>query len=309
MIKNRLALASLSAMILASTIIAAPNSSSIKIVINNETTQLTDAAPYIEDGRTIVPIRVVSENLGATVNWNNKTQTFEILANPASTGKKLVIEGTVNEPKVLVNKVEQRLDSSDSVVVTLKNGRTYVPLRFFSEALGYDVNYNSDTKSVYITGTNTAQPEDLGDNVIYNPMVKLNYFITRIPFRVEGMTTFGAEGYKPQAFLGPNGCYLTVSPTSKYEPSDDGFNMKMVITAWNDPNTTPSEYVADINTKTMDAVKKILSMYTVESDRVFKELDFAITDNNDHNGHTVKTSDGRTFKFTGDASAVVVRIK
>ncbi len=309
MIKKRLALASLTAMFLASTIIAAPNSNSIKVVINNETIKLTDAVPYVQDERTIVPIRVISENLGAVVNWDNQSQTFEIHAKPVSSNTNVVIQGTVNEPTVLVNKVEQRLDSSDSVVVTLKNGRTYVPLRFFSETLGYGVNYNSDTRTVHISSTNITQVEDLGDNVIYNPILKPNYLISRIPYRVEEMTTFGAEGYKPQAFLGPNGCYLTVGPTNQYESSDDGFNMKMVITAWNDPNKTPSEYVANINTKTMNAVKKILSMYTVESDRVFEELNFAITDNNDHNGYTVKTSDGRTFKFTGESCAVVVRIK
>ena len=309
MIKKRLALASLTAILLTSSIIAAPNSNSIKIVIDDQAIKLTDAAPYIKDGRTIVPIRVVSENLGANVNWNQKSKTFEINGTHTESGKDVVVKGKVNNPTVLVNGVKKRLDSSDSVVVTLKNYRTYVPLRFFSETLGYDVNYNSDANTVYITSANTKQVEDSGDNVIYNPLLKPHYLISRVPHRVEGMTTFGIESYKPQAFLGPNGCYLTVEPANKYDSSDNGFNMKMIISAWNDPNKTPSEYVNNINTQTMNAVKEILSMYTVESERVFKELDFVITDDEDHNGHTVKTSDGRTFEFTGDSCAVVVKIK
>lgn len=49
----------------------------IKIAVNGKELK-TDSEPFIYEGRTYVPIRVVSEALGAEVDWNNKTKTVEI---------------------------------------------------------------------------------------------------------------------------------------------------------------------------------------------------------------------------------------
>ena len=37
-----------------------------------------DVAPFITNGRTLVPVRAISEALGATVGWNNDTRTVTI---------------------------------------------------------------------------------------------------------------------------------------------------------------------------------------------------------------------------------------
>ena len=37
-----------------------------------------DTAPIIYNNRTLVPVRVISESLGCTVNWDGKTQTVII---------------------------------------------------------------------------------------------------------------------------------------------------------------------------------------------------------------------------------------
>jgi hypothetical protein len=39
---------------------------------------VVDPAPYIVSGRTVVPLRFVSENLGAAVEWESKTQRITI---------------------------------------------------------------------------------------------------------------------------------------------------------------------------------------------------------------------------------------
>ncbi|MDW7678169.1 MAG: copper amine oxidase N-terminal domain-containing protein, partial [Bacillota bacterium] len=38
----------------------------------------TDVTPVIVDGRTLVPLRVISENLGAAIQWNGETRTVDI---------------------------------------------------------------------------------------------------------------------------------------------------------------------------------------------------------------------------------------
>ncbi|MFC7685772.1 copper amine oxidase N-terminal domain-containing protein [Ureibacillus sp. GCM10028918] len=55
------------------TAIAATN---ITLIVNGK--QVTTASPKVENGTTYVPLRAVSETLGATVNWNQKTKTVSI---------------------------------------------------------------------------------------------------------------------------------------------------------------------------------------------------------------------------------------
>lgn len=56
----------------------------IFLVIGNPGAVLDDklitlnAAPYIENGRTMVPVRFVSESLGADVQWDQKTKTVTV---------------------------------------------------------------------------------------------------------------------------------------------------------------------------------------------------------------------------------------
>lgn len=52
----------------------------IKIIINGKTVQ-SEVAPFIKDGKTMVPLRVVSEYLGAEVNWDAKTQSVTVINN------------------------------------------------------------------------------------------------------------------------------------------------------------------------------------------------------------------------------------
>ena len=49
----------------------------IKIAVDGKEVK-TDSEPFVYNGSTYVPIRVVSEALGAEVNWNDKTKTVEI---------------------------------------------------------------------------------------------------------------------------------------------------------------------------------------------------------------------------------------
>ena len=48
--------------------------------IVNGLTQTLDAPAFVENGRTYLPVRFVSENLGAKVGWEESTQTVTIQA-------------------------------------------------------------------------------------------------------------------------------------------------------------------------------------------------------------------------------------
>ena len=89
----------------------------------------------------MLPIRFVAELLGATVDWDSKSNTVIIKGNGID------IKIPVGAKKATVNGKSKELDAPAYV----ENGRTFTPLRFISEALGAIVEWNGNTQAVKIT--------------------------------------------------------------------------------------------------------------------------------------------------------------
>jgi hypothetical protein len=100
-----------------------------------------DAAPFIDGSRTLVPIRFVSEALGAKVDWDAATRQVTITDGAA----RIVL--TIGSGSALVNDSSQSLDAPPRI----DGGRTFVPLRFVSETLGAKVDYDASARSITIT--------------------------------------------------------------------------------------------------------------------------------------------------------------
>lgn len=109
--------------------------------------QVMDAAPLIVESRTLLPIRYVTEPLGARVDWDAVTGKTTI------TLGKNVIELRVNSNTALVNGTPKMIDPANPKVmpVIVPPGRTFVPLLFVSENLGVQVHWNNVTQSITIT--------------------------------------------------------------------------------------------------------------------------------------------------------------
>ena len=91
-----------------------------------------EVRPIIENGRTLVPLRTIFEALGAHVGWEASTRT--VRADKSGTEIKLVVGQTT----AYKNGSAVKLDVPSKIV----GGRTFVPLRFVSEALGAQVQWN-----------------------------------------------------------------------------------------------------------------------------------------------------------------------
>ena len=87
----------------------------------------------VVNNRTLVPLRVVSELLGADVDWDDKRKTIDI------TEEGTEISITVNSAEASINGHIKTLD----VPPVILEGKTYVPMRFIAEALSADVGYVS----------------------------------------------------------------------------------------------------------------------------------------------------------------------
>lgn len=120
----------------------------IQIRLNNQILN-TPIAPVQESGTTLVPLRVISENLGANVNFNSKNKTITITKDD----QKIVL--TLGKTETLVNNVKQTLTKAPT---TLQN-TTMVPLRFISEQLNCAVDWDNNAKLISITSKNSSNAD------------------------------------------------------------------------------------------------------------------------------------------------------
>lgn len=155
---KKLAIVGIMSMLLSTSVFAAGKlpkdalDKNINIYINNNLQSIPEdmGRAYLDKNtnRVMVPIRYISENLGAQINFyqRKETNTSGILIGAIN----VLVELDINSTKAKLN-----LGGEDSVVnldspAILYDGRTYVPIRFISETLGLNVDWKDD--SVYISG-------------------------------------------------------------------------------------------------------------------------------------------------------------
>lgn len=123
------------------------------ISVELDGTQITfDVNPQIIDGRTMVPLRKIFEEIGALVKWDNDTQT--VTARKSSKTVTL----SIGSDKLTIDKGDK--DSEGNAIletVTLDvpaqivSGRTLVPTRAISESFGFNVYWDEYNQKVLIT--------------------------------------------------------------------------------------------------------------------------------------------------------------
>jgi tetratricopeptide (TPR) repeat protein len=120
----------------------------ITVTLNGETL-FFDAEPYINDvyDRTLVPLRKITEALGATVGWDGETSSVIIERNDIKIKLK---EGSTT---VYVNEKAVEME----VPLTIRESRSYVPVRFITEYFGGDVDWNGETNTVILAIDNVAE--------------------------------------------------------------------------------------------------------------------------------------------------------
>ncbi len=109
----------------------------VKVKLN--TKYLTfDQSPTIINGRTMVPLRKIFEEIGATVVWNEADQS--IVANKDNT----TIKMQINNKIMTINEKQVELDVTPQII----GGRTLVPVRAISEAFDIVVDWNNYSNTV-----------------------------------------------------------------------------------------------------------------------------------------------------------------
>jgi len=110
------------------------------IVLLNGSPMTFDVPPQIISGSTMVPMRAIFNELGATVSWDGPTRTI------TATRGSDVVALTIGATHATFNGGSRPLNQPAVIV----GGSTLVPLRFVSEALGANVRWDGATRTVAI---------------------------------------------------------------------------------------------------------------------------------------------------------------
>ena len=139
--------------------------------------------PYIESGRTMMPIRAVAESLGAKVDWDADNEIVTIDDR---------IELEVNNDVAIVDGKQVIMD----VPAEIRKSRTFVPLRFVSENMGAKVSWDNDTRTVKIFTPEDSKPETQTQTQTQTPAAdpeKEGVFLNTVYMGVKGYGTQSAN--------------------------------------------------------------------------------------------------------------------
>ncbi len=153
---------------------------SIKIYLDGSLVE-PPTEPIIENGTTLVPMRIIFEKLGMTVSWDGATETV------TGTGSGVTVKITVGSDTAYINNSEKKI----SVPAKIINGSTMVPLRFVSEAAGCTVHWEDATQKITIS-TGKEKPVAYENDIIMGSTEKKAS--SSALYVVDGTGEF--EGYK-----------------------------------------------------------------------------------------------------------------
>lgn len=112
-----------------------------KIAIVDGKSVILDVTPYIKNNRTFMPVRFISESLGANVLWDSVTSTATL------DSEESVVKVAVHNNVMIVNDTHITLDTAPEI----KNNRMMLPIRHIAEALNCSVEWVANQNRAIIT--------------------------------------------------------------------------------------------------------------------------------------------------------------
>ena len=119
----------------------------VNVLLGDRCIAFTDAVPEVKNGRTMVPLRAALEAMGARIEFDQATKTAIVTGEKASFthvgGSDVITRADGSTVKMDVHSY-----------VTPSN-RTMVPVRFFSQVLGYDVFWDNGYRMAFLLDEET----------------------------------------------------------------------------------------------------------------------------------------------------------
>lgn len=227
-----------------------------------------DIKPIVQNGRTLVPVRFISEKIGADVGWYEPTQTVTVKTNAKD------ISLQIGSTQMVVNGETVTLDVPAQTI----GGRTLIPLRALVEALGKQVFW--DDRGLIL----------IGDDVMNYPAETIDKIIDLLDIRVQfdgaEMKFFDSEVYDYNVQIAKGAAAPTVSVISDKEA---------VVTQGNPATVTIGDKTYTFNF-VENAFEGILG---TGSEGVLKEMQFKVV-------YEGETADYQTYLDIASANSSIV---
>lgn len=126
----------------------------IKLMVDGKEVK-SDVAPFIQNGRTMVPIRFIGETLGMTVTYEDGVwEDSKTAVLTAKNGRQIYVD------EILINSSDgityNTGDPESDPSRVIRNNRTFVPVRYIANALHMDVIWDSSTQTVELKTNNNS---------------------------------------------------------------------------------------------------------------------------------------------------------
>lgn len=160
----------------------ATEASNIRIFIDGEELEIPaefGQAFLNADSRTMIPLRAVSEGLGFEVDWDGEAYAAIV----KGSGKEIILP--INESYGIVNGETVYFDTE----TVIKNSRTYLALRFVTEELGFEVDWEFDGINHLI---DLISPENVVERPIDQELSKVD--LTSDEGFLAFLDNYGVEG-------------------------------------------------------------------------------------------------------------------
>ncbi len=147
----------------------------VNVRVNNEFVKFPDAAPEITNGRTMAPLRAIMEALGAEVAYNGND---DIRCTVNGVEYTFAVGSSAVHLRYVEYGGEGDAPDMEGIVMDcapyIKGGRTYVPVRFFAEALGYEVGWDGEYRTATLLDREALAAEIDKDFTIMNRVQAAN---------------------------------------------------------------------------------------------------------------------------------------
>ena len=161
----------------------------VRVTVDGRQVRFSDQRPVIINGRVLVPIRDVFEELGFQVRWDSATETA-ILSNAQYT-----VHVPLNRYTFTTNGISHVLDVPAQII----NDRTMLPIRALVESVGYMAEWDSANNTAVITSVRANV--DLSARTIRIDGTDFTRAQFYNSFAVDGYIRFNFAGYEYGAFF------------------------------------------------------------------------------------------------------------
>ncbi|HBK54378.1 MAG TPA: hypothetical protein DDZ44_10615 [Syntrophomonas wolfei] len=118
-----------------------------KIYRSDEEIRAMNAIPFLQNGRSFVPVRYLALALGVPENaiiWDDSTQSVKLLRN------EVTVEVSTKNNRIIINGKTAEMD----ITPLNKEGHIYLPARFIAEAFGFRVDWNQARQTIQMVSAN-----------------------------------------------------------------------------------------------------------------------------------------------------------